>query len=568
MALAQLPSHIQYSVNDVAHLFKKLLSGLPGGLLGSPAVFQALFSIQSSLFARADETEEKSRKVKARMIALALASLNLHFRISLICAVFGLLKAVATATRQATQSKIINHAETFTLMKEDALGIVFGPLLLGDKSDQILVQPLNDRGGLLVLPKLSPSPDVKPVKGRFGRKNTEYAKMQEEKVKRAALVTEMLIEDWEDIVVQLRKIGALEITQKEYNIPVSPEQLQREKDYLRESRNQRPTTPTRAPKRPSSKVLQEQDTISKRQPTKKRETKPPVQVPQQEPLKPRTTTELKLENVELLPDFRGNLIAISPAQTPGNTLERTTARPVVKEEERLKPKGPRPQLSKKVSNLQVLEQELVGAEESMVSLSSASKAGSEKSSNSGDLKRSLSIVPEIFTVVPSTRPSLAEDEPIRIHRDPSPPLTISSKGSKTSKNSNKSNKAQKQPSTPKKSNTTALGVTAKSRLNIPTTPQPPQHSVSLLNGSPTTPKTSALYSEIRRLNALLDQKTKEADAAKHELELARGMAKTGAMAQVVREAKEEVGVWKNRAGWAEGVIRKSESRNSRVMKND
>lgn len=161
-----------------------------------------------------------SRKVKPRMIALALASINLHFRISLICAVFGLLRAVSLASEQEPESKIRDPHETFTAMREDALGIIFGPLLLGDKSDQILLPDLEDRGGLLVLPKVTPAPNASPRLGKYtNRHSSAYTKMQTEKTKRAALVCEMLINHWEDICYQLKKIEALGITAKAYDLP-------------------------------------------------------------------------------------------------------------------------------------------------------------------------------------------------------------------------------------------------------------------------------------------------------------------------------------------------------------
>ncbi|KAI5811098.1 hypothetical protein DFH27DRAFT_520561 [Peziza echinospora] len=189
-SLATLPTHLTYTVNDVAHLFKALLAGLPGGLLGSPAVFQALYSVQSFLFVDPDLHPRTAKNIKPRMIALAIASLNLHFRISLICAVFGLLRCVALSTHGISDEvRITKPAETFTFMKEDALGVIFGPLLLGDKSDHILVPAHEERGGLLVLPTVAPQPDEEPAKGK------------------------------ENVVVQMKKIGALEMTAKMYDMP-------------------------------------------------------------------------------------------------------------------------------------------------------------------------------------------------------------------------------------------------------------------------------------------------------------------------------------------------------------
>ncbi|KAG0125881.1 hypothetical protein HOY82DRAFT_524933, partial [Tuber indicum] len=209
-SLAKLPSHIRYNVHDVTHLLKKLLYCLPGGLLGSPAVFQALYNIHSFVFPDPSLGDHISSKVKPRMIALALASTNLHFRISLICAVFGLLRAVSLASDFDMEPRLRDPHVTFTTMKEDALSIIFGPLLLGDKSDQILISETEDRGGPPVPPKLVPTATATPKLSKYtNRHNSAYTKIQMEKTKRAALVCEMLINSWEDICYQLKKIDAL-----------------------------------------------------------------------------------------------------------------------------------------------------------------------------------------------------------------------------------------------------------------------------------------------------------------------------------------------------------------------
>lgn len=588
VSLAQLPSHIQYSVNDVAHLFKKLLSGLPGGLLGSPAVFQSLYSIQSSLFASPEMSEERITKVRARMIALAIASLNLHFRISLICAVFGLLKAVALATRQATHSKIINKAEAFTLMKEDALGIVFGPLLLGDKSDQILVEPLNERGGLLVLPHLSPSPSIKRSKSRFGKKDKEYAKSQEEKIKRAALVTEMIIEEWEEVVIQLRKIGALEVTVKEYNIPVSPAPPRREGFLQKDTQKMsRPVTPTRPPRRSSipkeqreieerrMKNISEQKSMARsrererereRERNDERNGEPKKgSVPQKKTLTIRKMCTPVLPSEELIsltpPELVQPELQAEPPLivTYDNKFERRSSTV------RSRPKGPRPQ----TSNVTLLEKELVAPTQASELAGLEIPAPQNEVHNvdredqkSIKSKRSLSIVSEPFDVVPNARSEAPKMDHIEVHRDPAPaPAPRNDLPEKLSpiKETSTPAKDKQPPQTPRRtSSIVPLRTTPQSKLNLPPTPQ--SHSQTGQQtlqqaSSPTTPKTSALYSEIRRLNALLEQKTREAEAAKNELELARGLARAGVMAQAVRDAREEVGVWRNRASWAEGRIR-------------
>ncbi|KAF8449745.1 hypothetical protein BDZ91DRAFT_630499, partial [Kalaharituber pfeilii] len=212
-SLATLPTHLTYTINDVAHLFKALLAGLPGGLLGSPAVFQALYSVQSFLLTDPNLDPRTAKTVRPRMIALAIASLNLHVRISLICAVFGLLRCVASSTHSVIEgSRATKPAETSTFLKEDSLGMIFGPLLLGDKLDHILASVHDERGGIPALATITPQPDERPVKGKFRKKNEGIVHTQREKARRAASVAEMLITEWENVVEQMKKIGALEMT--------------------------------------------------------------------------------------------------------------------------------------------------------------------------------------------------------------------------------------------------------------------------------------------------------------------------------------------------------------------
>lgn len=221
-ALARLPTNIQYNVHDVAHLLKKLLYGLPGGLLGKPAVFQALYNVHTFVYPDPSLGDEMSLKVKPRMIALALSSINLHFRIALICAVFGLLRTINLASEQETLSKVKDPHETYIQMRDDSLGTVFAPLLLGDKSQHILVDDNEDRGGLLVLP--TADQNGHSTNSRKDRPDLHEAKKEAERMRRAAMVAQMLIDNWEDIAYQMKRINTLGITAQAYDIPVSQPQ--------------------------------------------------------------------------------------------------------------------------------------------------------------------------------------------------------------------------------------------------------------------------------------------------------------------------------------------------------
>src|SRR5690606_8857085 len=101
--------------------------------------------------------------------------------------------------------------------------------------------------------------------------------------------------------------------------------------------------------------------------------------------------------------------------------------------------------------------------------------------------------------------------------------------------------------------TNPQGRQSPSKPTITTTPSKPNISSSTkLPNPPTSP--TALYAEVLRLQSLVDAKTREAEAVRSELELARSLAKTGVLQMAVKEEREEKKVWMNRAGWARGVM--------------
>lgn len=96
-----LPEHIRCDVHDVASAFKKFLSGLPGGILGSLKLLDAFVSIHSQLHGDPELMRTKQSKVRARLIALAIATLKSQYRRELICAVFGLLCMIGRVAETA-----------------------------------------------------------------------------------------------------------------------------------------------------------------------------------------------------------------------------------------------------------------------------------------------------------------------------------------------------------------------------------------------------------------------------------------------------------------------------------
>lgn len=163
-----LPSHIKCDVHDVASAFKKFLSGLPAGLLGSLPLFCSLVSIRGQLLGEPEMTKTKQSKIRARLIAMAIMTLKSHYRRDLICAVFGLLSMIGRAAEIAPREDDRGRPlPTSDLMGYAPLGIVFGPLLLGELLDNYTMRVANPHGPLVLLP-------VSPPKGRRDRRSRAH----------------------------------------------------------------------------------------------------------------------------------------------------------------------------------------------------------------------------------------------------------------------------------------------------------------------------------------------------------------------------------------------------------
>lgn len=209
-----LPSHINTGIHDVASLFKKFLAGLPGGILGSLSLFDALVAINSQLYTDPEFSRTKQSKLRARLIALAVGTLRSQYRRELICAVFGLLcllgRAAETAPREDESGRPL---PTSDLMGYSALGIVFGPLLIGDMLGSHSVKLADPSSGLFLVP-VSPQPKSKKEK----KKAKELADdppqpfWDVDKIHVVNDITEMLITNWRDVVKQMRNLdGSLSI---------------------------------------------------------------------------------------------------------------------------------------------------------------------------------------------------------------------------------------------------------------------------------------------------------------------------------------------------------------------
>lgn len=207
MRYPALPEHIKFNVHDIASTFKRFLSGLAGGILGSLSLYDALVSIHSNLQGTPEEIRTRQSKVRSRLIALAIETEKSRFRRDLICAVFGLLSMIGRAAE--TSPREDHHGRplpTSDLMGYGALGTVFGPLLIGDLLDSSTMVLAEPRGGLMVVPT-NPS-NSRRMRRRISKSAGDHASIciNFQKVKTANSVVEMLITHWRDVICHMKDI--------------------------------------------------------------------------------------------------------------------------------------------------------------------------------------------------------------------------------------------------------------------------------------------------------------------------------------------------------------------------
>ncbi|KAF7862685.1 hypothetical protein EAF04_007558 [Stromatinia cepivora] len=204
-----LPDHIDCDVHDVASAFKRFLSGIPGGILGSLPLFDALVSIQTHLRGDPELTRTKHSKVRARLIALSISTLRSTYRRELICAVLGLLcmvgRAAETARREDDKGRPL---PTSDLMGYKPLGVCFGPLLVGDLMDNYNIRLANGHGSLVLTPLSPPKTKKERKKYKSAEEGVTFNNTVD-KIKVACEIMEMLITHWRDIVRHMKNLDAL-----------------------------------------------------------------------------------------------------------------------------------------------------------------------------------------------------------------------------------------------------------------------------------------------------------------------------------------------------------------------
>ena len=205
-----LPTHITYTVQDVASTFKKFLSTLPGGILGSLGVFDTFVAIHSQV--RSDPKYRHS--TKARLIALAVGTVQSHLRRELICAVFGLLSFLGSAGENAPDTNGEgNAASASTLMSYEALGIVFGPLLVGDLLSSQTTKLADPSEGVVLLPATPPM-SKREKQRRIIDAQMQVQALAVDKVWVANQIAIMMLQHWSEAVEYMRGYGVLRPNRK------------------------------------------------------------------------------------------------------------------------------------------------------------------------------------------------------------------------------------------------------------------------------------------------------------------------------------------------------------------
>ena len=132
----RLPTDIDYTVHEMATVFKRLIRRLPGGLLG-PHLFETFRDIILKFNLQADPigAHRFNPRKAAVLIAMATRCEQSLQRIALIWAVLGLAGVVGSETEEA---KTRTRGNTAELTDYKILGRIFGPLLLGEAYEDSL----------------------------------------------------------------------------------------------------------------------------------------------------------------------------------------------------------------------------------------------------------------------------------------------------------------------------------------------------------------------------------------------------------------------------------------------
>jgi hypothetical protein len=187
-------------------------------------MFNTLVSIQNQFHADPELPAKKRDQIRSRLIALAIATQKSQYRRELICAVFGLLSMIGQAAESDCHDGQGESLPVSDLMGYGPLGIVFGPLLIGELLDDYNLRLPNPYSGLIVLP-------VSPPKSRKERQKERPKSSKSfhdsvsftthvDKIKVVNSITEMLIVHWQEVVSFMKISQALNAAGKNRELTV------------------------------------------------------------------------------------------------------------------------------------------------------------------------------------------------------------------------------------------------------------------------------------------------------------------------------------------------------------
>lgn len=213
VASTTLPIHLKHEVNDVAALFTKIIRGLPGGLLGSISLFNALSSIEAKFRTSEKASEQagkptlvrvvpkgsKDRSSQAKLVALAIHSINGAYRKALVIGFLGLAASIGYETEMAFADALVDTSE---LMTYHSLGVVLGPVLVGDR--MFVIDPA-------AWPKVQVTDEASNDSDHHQSVSSKLhvpagVNDLKDHAMGTATVMEMLITIWRDVVTELRRI--------------------------------------------------------------------------------------------------------------------------------------------------------------------------------------------------------------------------------------------------------------------------------------------------------------------------------------------------------------------------
>jgi hypothetical protein len=228
-----LPVDVVYCVHDIASAFKRFLWDLPGGILGSSTLFRSLAEIQAVFREKAKTAVVTEKHLQSKLIALVLLSMTSDKRFAVICAVFGLLAYLKKDESNEVPSSSATEQLNPESMSSHALGVVFAPILLGDLTNEIEFH--DGRKG-----SESASIDSTPKRSLLAGKKLKKLKSSDcgpaiaasvSRANAAAIVVELLVQHWEDIV---RQIISLRIKPRSNSRSISQTSLGRSTRIVKE----------------------------------------------------------------------------------------------------------------------------------------------------------------------------------------------------------------------------------------------------------------------------------------------------------------------------------------------